>query len=124
MKQADDKRPVEELEVERLPPKGESGPQGGGSGEPTLGQRVRAAFDPVAAGLLVDILDALTRGVLAPLGLLLGLPLGYFLGIKAGLPRRRALFLGLAIGIYCVMPITTVIPLGLLTGLYLRFWRE
>jgi hypothetical protein len=120
----DDRRPAEELEVERLPLRDESGPGASGSGEPTLGQRVRAAFDPVAAGILVDILDALTRGALAPLGLLLGVPLGYFLGIKAGLQRRRALFLGLAIGIYCVMPITTVIPLGLLTGLYLRFWRD
>ena len=124
MNEGDEKRPVEELEVERLPPRGESGPRDPGSEEPTLGQRVRAAFDPLAAGILVDVLDALTRGVLAPLGLLLGLPLGYWLGIKAGLPRRRALFLGLAIGIYCVMPITTVIPLGILTGFYLRFWRD
>lgn len=124
MSQDERRPPIEELEVERLPPREESGPAAAGSREPTFAGRVRAAFDPVAAGLLVDVLDALTRGALAPLGLLLGVPLGYFLGRRAGLTPRRALLLGLGIGVYCVIPITTVIPLGTLTGIYLRFWRD
>ena len=118
------RKSVQELEVERLPPREESGPGAAGSRETTFAARVRAAFDPVAAGLLVDVLDALTRGALAPLGLLLGVPLGYFLGRRAGLTPRRSLLLGLGLGIYCVIPITTVIPLGTLTWIYLRFWRD
>lgn len=118
------RKSVQELEVERLPPREESAPGAAGSEDPTFASRVRAAFDPVAAGLLVDLLDAVTRGVLAPLGLALGVPLGYFLGRRAGLSKRRSLLLGLGIGIYCVIPVTTVIPLGTLTGIYLRFWRD
>jgi hypothetical protein len=118
------RKSVPELEVERLPLPEESGAGDAGSGEPTFAERVRRAFDPVAAGLLVDVLDALTRGAAAPFGLLLGLPLGYWLGRRAGLTPRLSLALGLAIGIYCLVPITTVLPLGTLTGLYLRFWRD
>lgn len=117
------RKSVQELEVERLPPRGESAPGAGGSADPSFAERVRAAFDPVAAGLLVDLLDALTRGVLAPLGLILGVPLGYFLGRRAGLTPRRSLLLGLLIGVYCVMPLTGALPLGTLTGIYLRFFR-
>jgi len=116
---------IQEVEVERLPPRGESAPHGKGSEEPSFASRARAAFDPVAAGLVVDLLDALTRGpVLAPFGFLLGVPLGYWLGRRAGLSSRRSLMLGLGVGAYCLLPMTGFIPAGTLVGLYLRFWAD
>lgn len=124
-----DSHPILELEVERLPPREESGPRDRRSEKSdfpgrTFAGRLRQAFDPVAAGLLIDALDAMTRGPLAPLGLLIGLPLGYWLGRRAGLGGKQAVALGLGIGIYCAVPFTSVLPLGTLTGVYLRFWRD
>ncbi len=115
---------IPEIEVERLPPKGESTDRDAGSPGRTYGERARDALDPVAAGVLVDVLDFLTRGALTPLGLLLGVPLGYWLGRRSGLTPRRALLLGLGIGTYCVLPFTAVLPAGTLVGMYLRFWRD
>lgn len=115
---------IPEIEVERLPPRGESAGWDAGSPGRTYGERARDALDPVAAGLLVDVLDFLTRGALTPLGLLLGVPLGYWLGRRSGLAPRRALLLGLGIGTYCVLPFTAVLPAGTLVGMYLRFWRD
>lgn len=123
MGDSDEREAVPEVEVERLPPREERARGPAGSVERGFGERAKEALDPVAAGLVVDLLDAVTRGPLTPLGLL-GLPLGYWVGRQAGLAPRRAALLGLGIAVYCALPITAWMPLGTLTGIYLRFWRD
>ena len=124
MEPPEEPRKIPEIPVERLPYPDESPGEGGGSAERGFRERARDALDPIAAGVLVDVLDALSAGVLTPLGLVLGIPLGWWLGTRAGLPGRHALRLGLGIGVYCVLPFTGVLPLGTLVGVYLRFFRE
>lgn len=115
---------IPEIEVERLPFPGESAARDGGSPGRSFGTRARAALDPVAAGLLVDLLDLLTLGPLTLLGWVVGVPYGYWLGRRSSLPPRRALLLGLGIAVYCTLPFTAVIPAGTLVGMYLRFQRD
>ncbi|MDP6988343.1 MAG: hypothetical protein QF903_02560 [Planctomycetota bacterium] len=108
-------RPIE-VEVERLPERepGERPRSGaGGAGD---------AVDPIMAGIVIDVLDAVTRGPRgAVFGLALGIPVGYWLGRRQGLGRKASLGLGGLCGVYCGFPGTAPVPLGTLIGLYRRF---
>jgi hypothetical protein len=108
-------REVLEVEVERLP----------AADDPRRGAaRARAGSDrkplhPLRAGVLIDLLDVATMGTAGLyFGLPLGLAVGYYLGRRMGLARRRSLGLALLCGIYCFVPGTAVIPLGTLVGAY------
>ena len=110
---------VVEVEVERLPEKGQ---------EPTAGPdptaRLTRAISPILAGVLVDGLDAITRGPLTILGLIGGLPLGYWLGRSSGLSKKHSRYLALVVAGYCLLPITAAFPIGIITGIFIQFVRS
>lgn len=101
-----------EVEVERLDGSGESQKE-----DLRLGQ----AIGPVISGLIIDVLDLATLGgVWAVLGLLLGVPAGWYFARNLGLDRKRSLYVGLACGVYCAIPFTSPIPLATLIGVWVR----
>ena len=85
-------------------------------------QRLNRAFGPIAAGVIIDLVDFATFG---PIGLVLGLPVGglagYWMGQCLGLERKACLWCALAAGIYCTIPFTELIPLATIVGAYARF---
>lgn len=85
-------------------------------------RRLNRAFGPIAAGVIIDLVDLATFG---PIGLVLGLPIGglagYWMGTCLGLDRKACLLCALAAGIYCTIPFTELIPLATLVGAYARF---
>jgi uncharacterized protein YneF (UPF0154 family) len=72
----------------------------------------------VLAGILVDVLDAAT--MTPPVGLVLGLTVGYYLARQLGLVGSGAQRLALVIGVYCAVPGTLALPLGTLVGAFVR----
>lgn len=84
--------------------------------------RLNKAFGPVAAGLVIDMLDVATFG---PIGLFVGLPLGalmgYWMGQSLGLEPKARGWCALAAGIYCMVPATEFLPLATLLGAYARY---
>lgn len=89
---------------------------------PELARRLNRAFGPIVAGLIIDLVDFATFG---PVGLALGLPIGwlagYWMGTALGLSKRASVWCAVAAGIYCVMPGTEVIPLATIAGACVRF---
>lgn len=87
-----------------------------------MGRRINRAFGPIAAGLIVDLIDFTSFG---PIGLVLGLPLGglagYWMGRALGLSRKGSLWCALAAGLYCTVPATEFIPLAMIVGACVRF---
>jgi hypothetical protein len=75
----------------------------------------------VLIGLLLDMLDFLTRGTL---GIRFGLPLGFAAALVlftlAGIPLRRRILYSIAAGTYCLIPGTERFPLGTALGALLR----
>lgn len=80
------------------------------------------AFGPIAAGMIIDLIDLATFG---PIGLFVGLPVGalagFWLGWCLGLTRRACTACALAAAVYCTIPFTEILPLGTLVGAYARF---
>lgn len=108
-------RRVIEVEAERLPEAGEGGE---GSSRPG-GTARKGRIQPLAAGVVIDLLNLATRGPRGMLlGLALGLGVGYYLGRRLGLERSRSLGLGSLCGIYCALPGTELLPLATLIGAY------
>ncbi|VGO19990.1 hypothetical protein [Pontiella sulfatireligans] len=87
-----------------------------------MGRRINRAFGPIAAGLIIDLIDFTSFG---PIGLVLGLPLGglvgYWMGRSLGLGRKGSLWCALAAGLYCMAPATEFIPLAMIMGACVRF---
>jgi hypothetical protein len=87
-----------------------------------MGRRINRAFEPIAAGLIIDLIDFTSFG---PIGLVLGLPLGglvgYWMGRSLGLSRKASLWCALAAGVYCMTPATEFIPLAMIVGACARF---
>lgn len=92
--------------------------------EPTtpLAARINRAFGPVAAGLVLDLMDLTTFG---PIGLLIGLPVGaavgWWMASALGVDKKSRRWFALAAAIYCTIPFTEIIPLATLAGAYVRF---
>lgn len=87
-----------------------------------LASRLNRAFGPVAAGILLDLLDLATFG---PIGLLVGLPVGaaagWWMACALGVEPKNRKWIALAAAVYCTIPFTEMIPLATLTGAYVRF---
>jgi hypothetical protein len=87
-----------------------------------LARRINRAFGPIAAGILLDVLDLTTFG---PIGLILGLPVGaaagWWMADALGVEKKNRKWFALSAAIYCALPFTEVIPLATLTGAYVRF---
>jgi len=88
----------------------------------TWGRRLNRAFGPIAAGVVIDMLDLATYG---PLGYVLGLPVGglagYWMGRCLRLDRKASAWCALAAGVYCMVPFTEKLPLATLVGASVRF---
>lgn len=89
---------------------------------PSQATRLNRAFGPVAAGLVIDLVDLSTFG---PIGLYLGLPIGafagYWMGRALGLERKISLLCALVAGVYCMVPGTEMLPLATLVGAGARY---
>lgn len=87
-----------------------------------LARRMNRAFGPIAAGMIIDLVDFATFG---PVGLLLGLPIGglagYWMGRALGFDKRASRWCALAASVYCTIPGTEIIPLATIIGACVRF---
>jgi hypothetical protein len=87
-----------------------------------LASRLNRAFGPIAAGIMLDLLDLTTFG---PIGLVIGLPVGaaagWWMASALGVEKKNRKWFALAAAVYCTIPFTEVIPLATLTGAYVRF---
>ena len=90
--------------------------------ETTMVKRLNRAFGPIAAGMIIDLVDLATFG---PIGLVFGLPVGgvagFWMGRCLGLSKLASFYCAIAAGIYCTIPFTEAIPLATLVGAYARF---
>lgn len=90
--------------------------------KPVLSKRLKRAFGPLVAGLIIDGVDLATLG---PVGIFLGIPVGglagFWMGRCLGLSKLASFYCAIAAGIYCTIPFTEVIPLATLVGAYARF---
>ena len=79
------------------------------------------AIGPIAAGVILDLVDFATFG---PIGLWAGLVLGgaagYLLAAGMGVRRDRRLGYALAAGAYCTLPYTAFLPAATLLGALIR----
>jgi len=100
---------------------GETGPKPGHA-SPPLARRLNRTFGPIAAGMIIDLVDLVLFG---PIKLFLGFPIGgltgYWMGRALGLNKKASLFCALAAGIYCMIPGTEFIPLATIIGACVRF---
>ena len=85
---------------------------------PGTARRVERAFGPLVAGMILDAADLFTVG---PGGLLIGFPVGLWLGWIFRLRWWQILLAGCAAGIYCAIPWTNFIPLATLIGAFAQF---
>lgn len=110
-------KPIE-VTPEVLPPESE-----GRSGDRPRPEESRgpSRMNLALIGLLLDMLDFLTRGTL---GIRFGLPLGFIAAFVlltlAGVPLRRRVLYSAAAGVYCLIPGTERFPLGTVFGVLLR----
>jgi hypothetical protein len=76
---------------------------------------------PIAAGLLLDLVDFATYG---PVGLYAGLIVGgaagYLLALAMGVRLERRWGYALAAGLYCMLPFTAFLPVATLVGALIR----
>lgn len=116
--------PAEQPVVELAPAATEPDQQNDISRKRTL-SRLNHAIGPVAAGMVIDVVDLITFG---PVGLVLGIPLGagagYWLGRSMRLESHMCWICAVAAGIYCTIPGTELLPLGTLVGALVRFQEE
>ncbi len=107
------------------PPPSEPAAVHGADTPPSLAWRLHRALAPVAAGIVIDLVDLSTFG---QMGLILGFPLGSaagaWMGFALGLKRKFIVILAFASGIYCMIPGTEFIPIATIVGACFRFWES
>ena len=91
------------------------------SSEPLL-VRLHHAFGPIAGAVILDFADFVTLG---PIGLFVGLAVGFLVGwwissIYGFSTSARILWASLA-GLYCMIPLTPLIPLATFISAVARF---
>ncbi len=89
-----------------------------GEPAPSEARRVERAFGPLAAGIILDLVDLITVG---PAGFLIGFPVGVWLGWIFRLRWWQMVLCGLVAGTYCVIPYTNLIPVGTLVGAFVQY---
>jgi hypothetical protein len=76
---------------------------------------------PVAAGMLLDLVDFATYGPIGLwAGLLVGGAAGYLLAASMGVAAERRWGYALAAGVYCMLPFTAFLPVATLLGALIR----
>lgn len=84
--------------------------------------RLLHALGPIVPGVIIDGLDLVTFG---PIGLLVGMILGflagYWLSTEYRLSTNMRLVGALAAGFYCMLPFTSFIPVATLMAVFFRF---
>jgi hypothetical protein len=77
---------------------------------------------PIAAGLLLDLVDVATYGPVGIwAGLVVGGAAGYLLAAGLGVPSERRLTYAAVSGMYCMMPFTAFLPVATVVGALVRF---
>ncbi len=107
-----DEPEIIEVEVERLGVKP--------SAAKAMTSRVWNAVGPIVAALFIDAGDAATRGILAPLGVPLGMLAGYFLSGFLGASPTWRIAITMLTGLYWVAPFTDWLPFATVTAAVLQ----
>ncbi|MBU0676985.1 MAG: hypothetical protein KJ626_02625 [Verrucomicrobia bacterium] len=106
----------EVVEPEILPPE-EERPQ-----PPSAFRRMELSLGPVAAGIIIDVIDFVTFGQAGiMLGLLIGGTAAYWMCSVYRLPVYQRLLWAVAAGVYCTIPRTEFIPVATIIGAFARF---
>ncbi|MFK7929388.1 MAG: hypothetical protein AB8H79_14430 [Myxococcota bacterium] len=107
---------VVEVEAERLPPRGSTGPR------INLVERFREAAAPVVAGMVLDVADFATFH--PAIGIPIGLVCGSQLIRHLDMPPAKRLWALVGCGAYCALPLTNALPLATLLGAISRFYPQ
>ena len=87
--------------------------------------RLKRAFAPLIPFIILDLFDFLTFGVLGLyVGLIVGVPMGYWICARQNLSFGKCLCGAFGAGIYCSLPFTEFIPAATLIGIWARFMAE
>ncbi len=105
------------IEPEVLPP--ESGGQAGRETADTVASvRWARVFSALAAGLILDLADLITRVPLIPHGAVLGAVVGWYICRTQEVPTQQRVWWIAGAALYCAMPLTEFYPLATLVLLY------
>jgi len=109
MKPDSQKDPIE-VEVERVDPGAEEAGSGGA-------ERSSTGWGPVAVGLVLDLADLLTFGPgMKKVAVPIGFVVGFYAGVRMGLPLKQRLGLGAVGAAYCSVSATSPFPIGTIVG--------
>lgn len=91
----------------------------------TFWERLHYALGPLAGGMMIDAADLLTPGPVGIFGgLLVGMPVGWYVASLYGFQTPSRLLIATLSGIYCTIPGTELIPLATLVSAVGRFFAE
>ncbi len=89
-----------------------------------LRARFERALGPVAAGVILDLVDLATFGPVGIfLGPLLGGLVGWYLSGVLCIPQRWRFSVAALAGFYCMLPRTEFIPVATIVGALARFFE-
>lgn len=112
-------------EDDQAPPalqEAEPAPAPAAPAEDPLAKRVHRALGPLAVGVILDLLDFGTFGVIGIyFGAIVGLAAGWYLGMMAGLGTRARVLFGIGAAIYLTLPMTELIPVATIIAATGRF---
>lgn len=91
----------------------------------TLWERLHYSLGPLAGGMIIDLTDLLTPGPVGVFGgLLIGMPVGWYVASLYGFSTPSRLLIATLSGIYCTIPGTELIPLATLVSAVGRFFAD
>lgn len=89
--------------------------------ESTL-ERLHRALGPLAGAIILDITDFVTFGPIGlVLGVAIGFPVGYWIASLYGFSRAGRWLIATLSGIYCTIPFTELIPLATMVAAVARY---
>lgn len=84
--------------------------------------RLHYSLGPLAGGIILDITDFVTFGPIGIFfGLIIGVPVGWWIATIYGFSKPSRLAIALAAGIYCTVPFTELIPLATIVSAVARY---